>query len=186
MRIYLTLPALAFAALLSLGASGAQAGKFFGPAYSDADYSYQCPNRSPNPFGWGPGAPYQARHQHSRHRLFHRDKGVANDSMPTNAMPGYGMPPVYGMPFGYVQNPIVQSPILPPAVQMTSVAPAPAPVAPAVLPHCLKCGQTGQIPAPVPAAPAVQPRIVPVPARMLSGPTTAEPPPAEPTGKPPF
>ena len=43
-------------------------------------------------------------------------------------------------------------------------------------------GQAAQ----VPAAPAVQSRIAPVPAPMPTGPTTAEPPTAEPTGNPPF
>ncbi len=113
--------------------------------------------------------------------------------MAANPMPGYGMPqgygmaPAYSMPQGYgmtpaysmtpgygaplstgvpmqnLQAPIVQSPILTAPVRTTSVAPAPVSV-----------------------TPTVQSRLVPIPAPMPSGPTTAEPPLAVPTGKGPF
>jgi hypothetical protein len=198
MRIYLFLPVLAFAALLNFSAGGAQAGRFFGSSNNGADSSYQYPDRSQNCFGFGPGSNCQARHSHSRHRWFHRDQGVANTGMPANAMPGYGMPPAYGMPLEQMQAPIVQSPMLTPPVHMTSMAPAAVPVLPAVQsPSCSRCGQTAQVQAPqaqaaqaqaaqVQATPAVQSRIVPVPAPMPTGPTTAEPPTAEPTGNQPF
>jgi len=183
MRIYLPLPVLAFAALVSLSAGGAQAGRFFGSSNNGADYTYQNPYPSQNCFGFGPGSSCQGRQSHTRHRWFHRDQGVANNAMPANALPGYGMPPAYGMPLEQMQTPIVQSPMLTPPVHMTSMAPAAVPVVPAVQsPPCSKCGQTAQ----VQAAPAVQSRIVPVPAPMPTGPTTAEPPTAEPTGNPPF
>jgi hypothetical protein len=186
MRIYHSLPALAFAALLSFSAGGAQAGRFFGPDSYGADYRYQYPNPSQNSFDYGPGSYYQAQSPPFRHRLFHRDQGVANDRMPANVMPGYGIPPVHGVPIEYMQTPIVQPPIQTPPIHMTSVAPAPLPVAPAVQnPPCSKCGQSGQAPAPVPAAPAVQSRLVPIATPIRSGPTTAEPPQADPSGKPP-
>jgi hypothetical protein len=193
MRIYLSLPVLAFAALLSFSAGGAQAGRFFGSSNNGADYTYQYPDRSQNCFGFGPGSNCQARHSHSRHRWFHREQGVANNGMPANTLPGYGMPPAYGMPLEQMQTPIVQSPMLTPPVHMTSMAPAGVPVVPAVQsPSCSRCGQAAQVQAAqvqaaqVQAAPAVQSRIVPVPAPMPTGPTTAEPPTAEPTGNPPF
>jgi hypothetical protein len=186
MRIYLSLPALAFAALLAFSASGARAGRFFGPVSYGDNYGYQYPNRSNNSFDYGPCSQCQARHPPFRHSLFHRDKGVANDRMPANVMPGYSMPPVYGVPIENMQTPIVQSPIQTLPVHMTSVAPAPLLVAPAVQYRpCSKCGQSGQAPVPVPVAPAVQSRLVPIPAPIRSGPTTAEPPQAEPSGIPP-
>jgi hypothetical protein len=176
MRISLSVAVLASAVLLGFSAGGAQAGRFFGAANYGADSTYQYSNGSQNPFGWGPGPSCQGRRQH-RHRLFHRDQGVANGGMPANAMPGYGMPPVYGMPFEQMQTPMVQSPILSAPIHMTSVAPGAVPVVPAVQsPSCSRCGQSGQLP----VGPAVQSRIVPVPAAMPPGPTTAEPPPAEP------
>lgn len=180
MRIYLSLPALAVAALLSFSASGAQAGRFFGPLNYSDDYTSQYPYRWHNSFDFGPSPNCRASQPHFRHRLFHRDQGVANNGMPANAMPGYGMPPVNGVPFQYMQSPIVQSPMLTAPVHMTSVGAAPAPVATAVQSLPCKCGQSGQSSASVFAAPAVQSRIVPVPASMPSGPTTAEPPPADP------
>ena len=186
MRIYLSLPGLAFVALLGFSAGGARAGRFFGPVSYGADYRYPYPNPSYNSFAYGPGSPYQAWHPPFGHGLFHRDQGVANDRMPANVMPGYGIPPVYGVPIQYMQTPMAQSPIQTPPVHMTSVAPAPLPVAPVVQnPPCSKCGQSGQAPAPVPAAPAVQSRLAPIPAPIRSGPTTAEPPQADPSGKPP-
>ena len=187
MRISLSLPALAFASLLGFSTGGAQAGRFFGPVNDGTVYTYQSPYRPQNSFDFGPSPNYQTRHPHFRHRLFHRDQGVVNNGMPANAMPGYGMPPVHGVPWQYMPTPMVQSPIPTAPVPMTSVAPAPAPVAPTVqaLP-CMKCGQSGQAPASVFVAPAVQSRLVPIPAPMPSGPTTAEPPPADATGKAPF
>ena len=185
MRLYLSLPTLAFAALLGFSAGGARAGRFFGPVSYGADYRYPYPNPSYNSFAYGPGSPYQAWHPPFGHGLFHRDQGVANDRMPANVMPGYGIPPVYGVPIQYMQTPMVQSPIQTPPGHMTSVAPAPLPVAPVVQNPPCKCGQSGQAPAPVPAAPAVQSRLVPIPTPIRSGPTTAEPPQAEPSGKPP-
>jgi hypothetical protein len=202
MRIYLSLPALAFAALLGFSASGVQAGRFFGSGGSNTDYTYQYPNGSQNSFDFGPGSYTQARPQPFRHRLFHRNQGVANYGMPANAMPGYGMPanampgygmpanampgygmpPVNGVPIQYMQAPMVQSPMQSPPVHMTSSSPVAAPVVPAMQSPPCKCGQSRQ---PL-AAPAMQSRIVPVPASMPAGPTTAEPPPADPSSKAPF
>ena len=186
MRIFLSLPVLAVATLLSFSAGGAQAGKFFGSVKNDANYPYQDPYRWNNSFDYSPVSNCQARHPHFRHRLFHRDQGIVNNGMSPNAMPGYGIPPVNVVPFEYRQTPIVQSPSLTPPVHMTSVAPAPVPVAPAVQSLPCKCGQSGQTAASVVATPAVQSRLVPIPTPMPSGPTTAEPPPADPTGKAPF
>lgn len=171
MRIRLLSPALTSAALvlLSFSAGGTQAGSFFGPCCYGADYTYQYPNRSHNQFGCGPGTNCQARHPFFKHRLFHRRQNAPNDGMPANGMQGYGMPitemPVNAMPSQnqYMQAPIVQSPMVTAPVHMTSV-----------------------VPAPVPAMPAVQSRIVPVPAPLPAGPTAAEPPPVNPSGKPPF
>jgi hypothetical protein len=186
MRIYLSLPALALAALLGFSVGGAQAGRFFGPVNSGNDYNYQNP-RSRNSFDYGPGSSYQTRHSPFRHRLFHRDQGVANGGMPANVMPGYGMPPVNGVPIEYMQTPIVQSPIQTPPVHMTSLAPAPVPVAPAMqYSSCQKCGQPGPAPSLVPAAPVSQSRLVPIPAPIQSGPISSEPPLADPSGKAPF
>jgi hypothetical protein len=72
-------------------------------------------------------------------------------------MPGSGIPPVYGVPIEYMQAPMVPSPIQTPPIPMTSVAPTPLPVAPAVQNPPCQCGQSGQVPAPVPTAPAVVP-----------------------------
>jgi hypothetical protein len=182
MRHSLSLLVLVFAALLCLSAGGVQAGWLFGPADYSADYTNQSPNRSQNFFGYGSDSHGHARPQRSRYRLFHRGKGSANDRVPANAMSGYGMPPIYGTPPEYLQTPIVQPPMRTPAVHMTSVAPAPLPLAPAVQsPPCMKCGQSGTLPTLAPTVPAVQSRIVPVPAPMPAVPTTAEPPPADPT-----
>jgi hypothetical protein len=211
MRNYLSLPALAIAALLGFSTVGARAGRFFGPASYGDNYGYQYPNRSNNSFDYGPCSQCQAGRPPFRHSLFHRDKRVANDRMPANimpaigtpavpaasglvandrmpanVMPAYAMPPVYGVPIVNVQTPIVQSPIQTLPVHMTSVAPVPLPVAPAVQYRpCSKCGQSGQAPVPVPTAPVVQSRLVPIPTPIRSGPTTAEPPQAEPSGIPP-
>ena len=46
MRLYLSLPTLAFAALLGFSAGGARAGRFFGPVSYGADYRYPYPNPS--------------------------------------------------------------------------------------------------------------------------------------------
>ncbi|GEM_PF-3487977 len=163
MRIRLLIPALTFAALLGFSAGGARAGSFFGPVCYGADYTYRYPNRSHNLFGCGPGCHCQARHPFFKHRLFRRHQDGPGDGMPADALPGYGMPSVNGMPIEYMQVPVVQSPMITPPVHMTSV-----------------------VPDPTPAAPAVQSRIAPVPAPMPAGPVTAEPPPADPSGKPPF
>lgn len=183
MRIYLLLPALAFAALLGFSAGGVQAGRFFGSGGNNNDYTSQYPGASNNSFGCGPGSNCQARRSHFRHRLFHRDQGVTNDRMPANAMPGYGVPPAYGAAMEYVQTPIAQSPNFTNSVPMTTVGPAPVPAAPVVQTQpCRRCGQSG----PVQATPAVQSRLVPMPAPMPQGPTTAEPPPADPPSGAPF
>lgn len=187
MRNSLSLPTLALAALLGFSTGGAQAGRFFGPVNDGAIYTYPYSYRSQNSFDFGSGPNYQTRHPHFRHRLFHRDQGVVNKGMPTDAMPGYGMSPVNGVPWQTMPTPMVQSPIPTAPVPMTSVAPALVPVAPAVPSQsCKKCGQSGQAPTSVFVAPSVQSRLVPIPAPMPSGPTTAEPPPADATGKAPF
>lgn len=187
MRMYLTLPALALATLLGFRTGHVQAGKFFGSANYAADSSYPYPNRARNSFDYGPGSPYQTRQPHFRHRLFHRDQGVANQGMPANALPGYGMTPYYQMPFEYGQAPLVQSPALTPPVQMTSGVPSPTAFAPAVQsPSCRKCAQSARAPVALPAAPAVQSRLVPIPTSMPSRPVTSEPPLADPTARAPF
>ncbi|HEY7327789.1 MAG TPA: hypothetical protein VH592_09125 [Gemmataceae bacterium] len=243
MRIYRSLPVLAFAALLGFSAGGVQAGRFFGRGSDGSDNAYQYSNRSQDSFGFSPAPQYQARQPHSRHRLFHRDQGVANQGMPANAMSGYGMPSGYGGQFGYMQSPMTESPVngmpanamsgygMPggqlgytqtPMVQSpnqtqpfrtTSMAPAQVPVAPvAQSPSCRSCGQAAQAAMSVPSTPvmqapstpamqspsipvvqppstpAVQSRLVPVPvpAPMPQGPTTAEPPQADVTGRAPF
>ncbi len=184
MRIRLLFPVVTSAALLGLGASSALAGSFFGPCCYGSDYAYQYPNRAKNVIGCGPGQPCQARHP-LFHRLFHRNKGVPNDGMPAEAMSGYGMPAngmpmngmpingmpangangmaVNGMPAEYMQAPVAQSQMLPAPVHTTSITPAP-----------------------VPAMPAVQSRLSPMPAPMPSGPSNAEPPAVDSSGKPPF
>ncbi len=187
MRIYRLLQALAFAALLGFSASGVQAGRFLGRGYDGSDNTYPYANRPQDSFGFGPAPQYRARQPHVRHRLFRRDQAVANDGMPTNAMSGYGMPPAYGAPLGYLQAPMVQSSLQTQPFHMTSAAPARVPVAPAVQsPPCRTCGQSAQAPSLVPSPPVMQPRLVPIPAPMPAGPTTAEPPQADVTGRAPY
>ncbi len=177
MRIRLLFPVLTSAALIALAAGGIQAGSFFGPSCYGQDYAYQYPNRAHNVFGCGPGTHCQARHPIFKHRWARRHQGAPNDGMPINAMSGYGMPvngmPINGMPVNGVQvngmpiefmpAPVVQSPVASVPVHMTSVAPAPVPV-----------------------SPAVQSRLVPTPAPMPSGPTNAQPSSVDASGKPPF
>lgn len=164
MRIFVSLSILALAALLGFSAGDAQAGRFFGSIKNGTDYTYPYPYPSQNSFDYGPGSYHEARRPFFRHRLFHRDKGITNEGMPANTVPGYGVLSVNGASFQYMQQaPMMQSPILTPPVHMTSV-----------------------VRATVPANPAVQSRLVPIPALISSGPTTAEPPPADPTDKAPF
>jgi len=194
MRIYRLLPALAFAALLGFSASGVQAGRFFGRANDGSNNTNQYPYGSQDSFSFGPAPQYQAQQPHVRHRLFHRDRGVASNGMPANAVSGYGMQPAYGAPYGYMQSPMMQSPA--PMVQSpmqtapfhtTSMAPAQVPVAPVVQsPGCRSCGQAAQAPMLVPSTPVMQSRLVPIPSPMPQGPTTAEPPTADVTGRAPF
>lgn len=162
MRIRLLFPVLTSATLIALSVGGTQAGSFFGPSCYGQDYAYQYPNRAHNVFGCGPGSHCQARHPIFKHRWARRHQGAPNDGMPVHAMPGYGMP-VNSMPVEYMQAPVVQSTVLPAPVHMTSVAPAPVPV-----------------------FPAVQARLTPTPAPMPAGPTVAEPPAVDASGKPPF
>jgi hypothetical protein len=160
MRIRLFVPVLALAALTGSSASSAWAGSFFGPVCYGADYTYQYPNRSHNLFGCGPGCHCRAWHPLFKHRWFRRNQDAPVDGVPVDAMPGHSVPLVDGMPIEPVQTPAVLGPRTRP---LTVVAPSPTL-----------------------AMPAVQTRIVPVPAPMPAGSATAEPPPAEPSDKPPF
>ncbi len=167
MRIRLLVPVLTSAVLMGFSAAGTQAGSFLGPCCYGQEYAYQYPNRAHNVFGCGPGTHCQARHPIFKHRWLRRHQGAPADGMPANAMSGYGMPvngmQVNGMPIEFMQAPVVQSQMLPAPVHMTSTAPAPVPV-----------------------APAVQSRLIPTPAPMPAGPTNAEPPSVEASGKPPL
>jgi hypothetical protein len=155
MTIRMWFPSLAAAALAlsCLSTEQGQAGSFFGPSCYGADYAYQYPNRANNVFGCGPGTTCTARHPLFKHRWLRRHQGAAAGGAPVNAMP------VESMAVPVVPEAVHWSP----AVQTTSI-----------------------MPAPVATAPAASGRIAPMPAPMPSAPVSSPSAPQSPSSKPPF